>query len=110
MFEDSFDASVKRDQQSFTEAKAGALKIRNLDLDTGNPVRPGEYMLTDKTYDKLLAMLAKKHFADVTPELRTNILGFYARMKTPDPHGVDAQLNALKALPEAGPATSDSHP
>ncbi len=108
MFEDSFDASVKRDRESFAEVKSGDLKIPNRDLDTGNAVRPGEYMLTDKTYDKLLVMLAKKNFADVTPELRSNILDFYARMKTPDPHGVDAQLSALKALPEVGSASPGS--
>ena len=108
MFEESFDASVTSDRQSFAQAKTGTLQIPNRDLDTGNPVRPGEYMLTDKTYDKLLTMLAKKDFADVTPELRANILGFYTRMKTPDVHGVDAQLSTLKALPDSGSATPPS--
>ena len=40
--------------------------------------------------------LAAKQFEGVTPELRENILQFYAAMKTPDPHGIDAQLAALK--------------
>jgi len=102
MFEDSFDASVTRDRQSFAEARAGDLKIANRDLDTGNPVKPGEYLLTDITYDKLLAKLAEKKFAGVTPELRANILGFYASMKTPDIHGIDPHLNALKAFAAPG--------
>jgi hypothetical protein len=54
--------------------------------------------LTDRTYDKLLVKLAAKQFEGVTPELRENILKFYASMKTPDPHGIDAQLAALKTL------------
>src|ERR1035441_9545394 len=101
MFEDSFDAAVNRDRQTMAGIKAEDLKISNRDLDTGKPVKPGEYMLTDKTYDALLKKLAAKKFDGVTPELRENILGFYAKMKTPDPHGIDTQLAALKALQPA---------
>ncbi|HWE50677.1 MAG TPA: zinc dependent phospholipase C family protein [Bryobacteraceae bacterium] len=98
MFEDSFDAAVNRDRTSFSEAKAGGLKLINRDLDTGAKVSPGEYALTDRTYDKLLAKLAAKKFMDVAPELRQNILAFYAAMKTPDPHGIQPQLAALNAF------------
>jgi hypothetical protein len=98
MFEDSFDAAVIRDRRSFAGIEAGNLRIPNRDLDTGQPVSPGEYQLTDATYDKLLVKLAAKKFEGVKPELRANILSFYASMKTPDPHGIDAQLAALKAL------------
>jgi hypothetical protein len=101
MFEDSFDAAAKRDRRSFEDAKAGVLKISNRDLDTGKPVSPGEYALTDRSYDKLLVKLAEKKFNGVTPELREDILRFYAQMKTPDPHGIDAQLAALKAFAPA---------
>jgi hypothetical protein len=97
MFEDSFDATVKRDRVSFAQAKTGDLKIANRDLDTGRSVSPGEYGLTDKTYDHLLIKLVEKKFEGVTPELRADIISFYARMKTPDPHGVGSQLEALKA-------------
>ena len=100
MFEDSFDAAVKRDRQSFSDAMVGDLKISNRDLDTGKRVSPGEYLLTDRTYDKLLIKLAEKQFAGVTPELRENILGFYAQMKTPDQHGIATQLAALKVFAE----------
>jgi hypothetical protein len=98
MFEDSFDAAVKHDRQSYADAMAGNLKISNRDLDTGDPVSPGEYLLTDRSYDKLLVKLADKKFDSVTPRLRDNILTFYARMKTPDPHGIDSQLAELKAF------------
>jgi hypothetical protein len=98
MFEDSFDAAVKRDRQSFAQAEAGSLRVSNRDLDTGKPVSPGEYLLTDKTYDKLLIKLAEKKFDGVTPELRENIVSFYAQMKTPDQHGIGPQLTALKAF------------
>lgn len=97
MFEDSFDASVTRDRQTFADAKTGVLKISNRDLDTGKPVSPGEYVFTDKTYDKLLVKLAQKDFNGVTPELRENVLNFYARMKSPDQHGIESQLALLRA-------------
>jgi hypothetical protein len=98
MFEDSFDAAVREDRQTFAEIEAGNPHIRNRDLDTGKPVSPGEYHLTDITYDKLLKKLAKKRFDGVQPELRANVLTFYAQMKTPDPHGTTKQLAALKAV------------
>jgi hypothetical protein len=96
MFEDSFDAAVKRDRQAFSQAAAGGLRLSNRDLDTGRPVSSGEYLLTDITYDKLLTKLAEKKFDGVTPELRENILSFYAQMKTPDQHGIGPQLSALE--------------
>jgi hypothetical protein len=97
MFEDSFSAAVKRDQQTFAQATTGVLRVENRDLDTGKPVRPGEYALTDRTYDKLLKMLAKKKFDGVSPELKADLVGFYGRMKAPDAHGIGAELTALKA-------------
>jgi len=97
MFEDSFDAAVKRDRESLAQVAAGDLKLSNRDLDTGKSVSPGEYVLTDRTYDRLLVRLAEKHFDGVTPELRANILGFYARMKTPDRHGIGPQLEVLSS-------------
>ena len=97
MFEDSFDAAARRNRTSYAQAEQGGLKLTNRDLDTGKPVSPGEYALTDRTYDELLVELSKKNFAGVSPEVRSNILAFYGAMKTPDPHGIDAQLESLRA-------------
>jgi hypothetical protein len=96
LFEDSFVASVNRDRRAYVDARRGELRLSNRDLDTGKPVSPGEYELTDKTYDRLLAKLAKKKFVGVSPELRANIIAFYARMKAPDKHGSAPLLQALK--------------
>jgi hypothetical protein len=107
MFEDSFDASVQRDRASYTQAGTGILKLGNRDLDTGRSVSPGEYALTDRTYDRLLTTLSKKQFAGVTPQLRANILDFYAHMKTPDPHGIGPQLAGLKAFSPVQPSSDE---
>jgi hypothetical protein len=97
MFEKSFDAAVDRDKRSYADISNAQFRLSNRDLDTGDPVSPGEYRLTDLTYDKLLRKLADKKFEGVSRELRENILSFYAAMKTPDKHGTAAELAALKA-------------
>jgi hypothetical protein len=110
MFEESFDAAVKTDRASMAQIQSGDLHITNRDLDTGKPVHPGEYELADKTYDKLLKKLEQKKFEGVSPELRTNILGFYAKMKTPDPHGTATALAELKALTPAVASAAPNAP
>jgi hypothetical protein len=96
MFEDSFDAAVRRNRSAFVQAEESGLRLSNRDLDTGRPVGPGEYALTDRTYDKLLVTLAEKKFDGVTPAIRENILGFYDAMKSPDPHGIGPRVDALR--------------
>jgi hypothetical protein len=109
MFEASFDAALQLDQRSFAAIRGKALKLSNLDLDTGRPVSPGEYQLTDQTYDRLLKKLAEKKFENVSAELRENILRFYAGMSAPDPHGTGEQLEELKAFRETNvPAMTKS--
>lgn len=97
MFETSFDAAAQRNRLSYAQAEQGGLKLTNRDLDTGRRASPGEYALTDRTYDKLLAKLAENKFDRVTPAIRANILGFYDAMKSPDPHGINPQLTLLRS-------------
>ncbi|HXM22142.1 MAG TPA: zinc dependent phospholipase C family protein [Terriglobales bacterium] len=65
------------------EQKAGQLTIADLDFDTGRETRAGEYSLADKTYAHLLDDLAKHNFAQASPQLRQNILSFYADGNAP---------------------------
>jgi hypothetical protein len=65
------------------EQKAGQLTIADLDFDTGRETRAGEYSLADKTYAHLLDDLAKHNFDQASPELRQNILSFYADVNAP---------------------------
>jgi len=60
------------------KADANALHLPNLDCDTGKPTAAGEYQLSDTTYATLLEKLSKNHFDDVSPELRAEVLRFYA--------------------------------
>jgi hypothetical protein len=59
-------------------------------------VSPGEYALTDQTYDRLLKKLAESKFTGVSSALRGNILRFYSAMSGPDAHGIGEKLEELK--------------
>jgi zinc dependent phospholipase C len=53
------------------------IHLANKDFDTGKETQAGEYPLTDSAYAKLLDKLAGGNFAQVTPQLRQNVLAFY---------------------------------
>ena len=52
--------------------------ISNRDLDTGANVKPGGYPLTDKTYARLLAELAKRPTRPIPIQLKHDIQAYYA--------------------------------
>jgi len=64
-------------------AASKTLQLENKDFDTGRETKAGEYSLTDESYADLLGKLADHHFAQVTPELKANILDFYRDPKPP---------------------------
>jgi hypothetical protein len=66
-----------------TLAASKTLQLDNKDFDTGRETKAGEYSLTDESYSDLLGKLADHHFAQVTPELKANILDFYRDPKPP---------------------------
>lgn len=85
--EDMYIKSVNKTVDDYgallREQKAGQLKIADLDFDTGRESRAGEYFLADRTYARLLDDLAKHNFDQASPELRRNILSFYANPTAP---------------------------
>lgn len=79
-----------------------SLPIQNLDLDTGNPVIPGRYRLTDQTYAKLLARVVEGH-APVSAGLKRNLEDYYRDPAAPittkeDPASWHALLQNLAIL------------
>lgn len=82
MFEDSFNVSLDDYRKLLTEASAGLPNVPNDNLDTGGVTVPGQYWLDDQTQAQWLNALAKQDFRGVTPEIRTELLGFYQ-----DPNG-----------------------
>jgi hypothetical protein len=111
--EDLYIASVDRTMENYTqllhEADEGKLQLANTDFDTGHETLAGEYALTDKAYAHLLDQLAGRNFDQITPELRSNILGFYSdpnapistRKKPEDWKKTQDELEKLRALPDS---------
>jgi hypothetical protein len=60
------------------EMRTGKLVLSDRDLDDGNGTKAGEYSLADETYARLLIRLAAHNFDKTSPQLRDNILAFYA--------------------------------
>jgi hypothetical protein len=93
--EDLYIASVNHTLDNYrgllSDAKTKKLSLPNTDFDTGRMTRAGEYVLTDKAYAHLLDQLTKHDFAQITPELRENILAFYADPNAPDTEKRDAE-------------------
>ncbi|GGH13470.1 zinc dependent phospholipase C family protein [Silvibacterium dinghuense] len=85
-----------------------AMQLENRDLDTGYPVRPGAYPLTDKTYARLLDRLVRSD-VPVPESLRQDIEAYYADPNAPITtrknrkawRRVQTELIALHAMPSA---------
>jgi hypothetical protein len=79
----SVDATVESYTRLLEETTAGTLHLDNKDCDTGQEARAGEYVLADKTYARLLHQLTEDDPAQITPELRNNILAFFGDPAAP---------------------------
>jgi Zinc dependent phospholipase C len=109
MYIKSINTTVDDYRTLLEEVRNGKPMLGNSDLDTGNATKPGEYSLTDQTYAKLLGQLAKNKFDHTSPQLRDNILQFYAQAlpsSQPDDGKISsadviAWLNQLKAITPA---------
>ncbi len=111
--EDLYIASVDKTVENYTkllqDAAAEKLQLTNTDFDTGRDTRAGEYALTDASYARLLDQLAGHNFDRITPDLRSNILGFYsdpgaplATKKNPlDWKKIQEEVEKLRALPDS---------
>jgi hypothetical protein len=84
MFEASFNASLARYEKLTADQGAGDLILANDNFDTGSESAPGKYQLNDETHARLLEALAKQNFQGATPELRAELLNFYAHPEAPD--------------------------
>jgi len=59
------------------------LGLEDRDLDTGQPVVPGGYVLTDRTYAQLLARVTKVPTEHIPVGLKQDILAYYADPSAP---------------------------
>jgi Zinc dependent phospholipase C len=119
MFEASFNATMDRYRNLLKEEGEGRLALPNNNFDVGEPTGPGKYRMNDDVHAKLLGKLAAQDFARVTPDLRAELLNFFAdpdapyatKRKPKEWSKVVAEVQQLKSTPpqpvsaEAVPAT-----
>jgi hypothetical protein len=79
----SINTTVDQYRIYLHQVGAGSLELANCDFDTGKETKAAEYSLTDDTYAKLLGQLAGRKFDLTSPDLRDNILNFYADLSLP---------------------------
>jgi hypothetical protein len=75
----SVNRTVEEYQALLHQVARHQLHLENLDCDTGKPTQPGEYVLSDKTHGRLVDRLAHQEFNQVSPELRAELLHYYAQ-------------------------------
>jgi hypothetical protein len=106
MYFKSINTTVDRYRIFLEQVRTDSLVLANCDFDTGKETKAAEYSLTDDTYAKLLGQLANRKFDLTSPDLRDNILSFYADLSLPLEtkkdsarwQGVLTSLDQLKSL------------
>jgi hypothetical protein len=84
MYIKSVDKTVENYGRLLREVGNGHLQLPNMNCDTGQEPRAGEYVLSDETYAQLLHRLSEHGIDQTRPELRENILAFYATPSVTD--------------------------
>lgn len=105
MFQASFNATLDRYRGLLREVREGRLELPNDNFDLGENSGPGKYRLNDEAHAELLDKLAENKFASATPELKTELLHFFADPDAPyaTKHNakawarVQAELQGLKS-------------
>jgi len=78
LFMGSFNLALQNYEGLLRDEKTqGSVNLANDNFDTGSVTKPGEYPLADITYANFVDRLARNHFAQVTPELQSALLGYY---------------------------------
>ena len=104
IFMKSFDDTLARARSLAPAVRAGTLHLPDLNFDTGQPTRQGDYRMADDAYIKLLDNYVDKQIQPSEP-MRANILAFYRDpSQITDPKAY-AELNALRS---SGQSTAQS--
>jgi Zinc dependent phospholipase C len=77
LFLESFAATGDRYRGWLADVRQGRLRLDNRNLDTGYETARGDYILADKTYQKLVDRLASRDCGEVPRALAENIAAYY---------------------------------
>jgi zinc dependent phospholipase C len=83
MFEASFNATLDHYRKLLNEVRDGQLELPNDNFDVGEDTGPGKYRMNDEAHAKLLNELAEKNFAGAGPEVKAELLHFFADANAP---------------------------
>ena len=83
MFEASFNTTLDRYRELLMELREGRLDLPNNNFDVGENTGPGKYRLNDDAHARLLGKLAELKFAGATPEVKAELLRFFAEPDAP---------------------------
>lgn len=75
----SVNATVAAYRDAIHRVNRGNARFPDLDIDTGRKAVAGEYDLADATYVKFLDKLCRHGTQDIPPDLRQNILAYFAQ-------------------------------
>ena len=75
---------LKRFPTATPEELVGTLGLPNRNFDAGDLTRSGAYQGADEAYAKLMGKPTDHKFSGMAPELRSNILTFYAGAAAPE--------------------------
>ena len=111
MFEESFNLAVSEYRRLLKEESEGKLRLPNVNFDVGKETEGGKYRLNDDAHAQLLHALAQKKFACLSPDLRQELLSFFASAEAPyafkkDPKTWDRVQDDLQALKATGAETA----
>lgn len=114
MFEESFNASVQEYQKLLNDERRGTLQLPNLNFDVGSETSGGKYRLNDDAHAHLLHRLAEQKFGCVSPDLRQELLTFFASADAPyngknDKKTWDRVQAELESLKEMEPVAASVH-
>jgi hypothetical protein len=117
MFEASFNATMDRYRTLLRQVDAGQLQLVNDNFDVGEVTPPGKYRMNDDVHANLLDKLAQRSFAGASPEIRAELLQFYADPNAPNAtkrkpkvwRQVEVELQQLKSATPA-PVSAESFP
>jgi hypothetical protein len=112
LFEASFNATLDHYRGFLTGLKEGPIDLPNDNIDVGQSTPRGKYRLYDQTCEQLLEKLAANGFASASPELRADLVRFFAeppgvedsRLKKKDRDRLEATLKQLRASLEKNSA------
>ena len=83
MFMASFNAALDEYKHLLGEVGAGHLDLPNLNFDTGSKIQPWTYFMQDEAYARLLSNLDREQFKQISPQLRSDILAYFAALGLP---------------------------